>query len=144
MNGRARSSLFLMEILIVIAIFAVCASVCVKIFAGSYLMAKDTRDMNRALAAAKNGAECLKAYGDLRKTAYALNGEEYNRDGSREAVVYYDAGWRACGAAEAEYTLRIRAGEESAALPLLCDLSVEYMTGEEIIGFTVSAGRALR
>ena len=101
-SGRSRSALFLIEQLIVVTIFAVCASVCVKIFVGSYLMAKDTRDMNRALIAAKNGAECFKAYGDLGKTAYALNEGEHGMDGSPDAaVVYYDAAWRVCGAAEA-------------------------------------------
>jgi hypothetical protein len=135
-NGRSRSTLFLIEQLIVITIFALCASVCVKIFVASYIMANDARDMNRALVAAKNGAECFKAYGDAEKAAAVLGGA------ASGGVVYYDAFWRACGEEKASYVLRLRTlGFESAASPLACELSVEKMTGEEIIGFTVAAKR---
>ena len=148
MNWRSRSSLFLMEQLIVIAIFAVCAAVCVKISIGSFLMANDTRDVNRALVAAKGGAECYKAYGDLKKTAASLAGSEYSFDGDGMAVVvYYDAGWRTCGKTEAAYALRlvelrgVNATGGNFTLPPLCKLSVGKTTGEEIVGFTVAARR---
>jgi len=44
MVRRSRSTLFLMEQLIVIAVFAICAAACVKILTTSYFMAKQTRD----------------------------------------------------------------------------------------------------
>ena len=144
MSGRSRSSLFLIEQLIVITIFAVCASACVKIFVGSYLMANDTRDRNQALVAAKGAAECYKAYGDLEKTAAALTGRGYNGTdaAARVACVYYDKEWRFCGEKEAAYVLRLREseGRESERYPALCEISVEKITGEELIAFTV-AGR---
>ena len=148
MNGRSRSTLFLMEQLIVIAIFALCASVCVKIFIGSFLMAGDTRDMRQALVAAKGGAECYKAYGDLEKTAALLSGGRYSSSPAADAYyVYYDEDWQVCGETEAAYALRLKVlrfksftEDEEAPLPLLCELSVEKITGEEIVGFTVSAG----
>ena len=144
MNWRSRSSLFLMEQLIVIAIFAVCACICVNIFIGSFLMANDTRNLNRALAAAKGGAECYKAYGDLKKTAAVLGGSEHS---GPVAVVYYDTEWRTCGETEAAYVLRLKelhpekTTEGNLAFPSLCKLSVEKMSGGEIIGFTVAARR---
>ena len=149
MNARSRSTLFLIEQLVVIAIFAVCASVCTSIFIDSYLMANDTRDMNHALVAAKGGAECFKAYGDPRKTAAVLGGGEDGLGNAADGVVYYDAKWRVCGAAEAAYALRLRSDSRSSkdavsdeALPLLlCQLSVEKISGEEIIGFTVAVRR---
>ena len=59
-----------------------------------------------------------------------------------DGVVYYDKRWRPCGETEAAYALRLAAPRpESAALPLLCELSVEKITGEKIIGFTASATR---
>ena len=138
--NRSRSTLFLIEQLIVITVFAVCATVCVSIFVDSYLMANYTRDINHALAAAKGGAECFKAYGDPRKTAAVLGGDDGSGDAT-DGVVYYDAGWRVCGAAEAAYALRLRPGSDE-VLPLsLCQLSVEKISGEEIIGFTVAVRR---
>ena len=146
MNDRSRPTLFLMETLIVITIFAVCASVCVKIFIGSYLMAKDTRDLKHALVVAKNGAECFKAYGDLEKTAAFLGGHGYILDGSPTVVVYYNSEWLVCGEAEADYALRLksRAADKGTVLPLLCELFVEKITGEEIIGFAVAARRKIK
>ena len=152
MSGRSRSSLFLMEQLIVITIFAVCASVCVKIFIGSFLMANDTRDMNHALVAAKNCAECYKVYADLEKTAAVLSGRECSLDGAQAVAVYYDKKWKVCDLTEAAYALRLNApplnasspgaaAGDIAGLPLLCELSVEKITGEEIVGFTVAARR---
>ena len=145
MNGRSRSTLFLIEQLIVITIFAVCASVCVNIFIGSYLTANEVRGINHALIAAKNGAECYKEYGDPGKAAAFLSGREHAL-GVSYAVVYYDAGWRVCDVEEAAYMMSLRnvpANEklthEGAKYPLLCELSVEKITGEELIGFTVSA-----
>ena len=137
--NRSRSTLFLIEQLIVIAVFAVCATVCVSIFIDSYLMAHDTRDMNHALVVAKGGAECFKAYGDPRKTAAVLVGSDDCLGDATDGVVYYDAGWRICGAAEAAYALRLRPGSDEVLPLLLCQLSVEKISGEEIIGFTVAA-----
>ena len=150
MNRRSRSTLFLMEQLIVITIFALCASVCVRIFVGSSLMANETRDNNHALVAAKNGAECYKVYRDPGKVAAVLTGHEHAIDASSApySVVYYDTGWRVCSSAEAAYVMRLEniaqdeaVLAENVAQPLLCELSVEKVTGEKFVGFTVSARR---
>jgi hypothetical protein len=133
-----------MEQLAVITIFAVCAAVCVKILAGSFLMANDTRDRNHALAAAKNCAEYFKACGEPGKTAAALSGRGYADCAA--ATVYYDGGWRVCDETEAAYALRLKSDIAGAvdknASPLLCELSVERITGEELVRFTVSVNRA--
>lgn len=143
MNGRSRSSLFLIEQLIVIAVFAVCAAACVSIFVDAFLTAEGTDDINHALIAAKSGAECYKAYGNLEETAEILEGV-YSPDATY-AVVYYDGDWRVCGETEAVYTMRFESADAGGlTAPLLCELSVEKITGEEIISFTVAAGGGTR
>ena len=145
MSGRSRSTLFLMEQLIVITIFAVCAAVCVKIFTESFLMANKARDMNHALSVAKNAAESYKVYGDPGKTAAALGAREHAAD-APYAAVYYDAKWRVSDATEGAYVLRLISVPDEgipngmAARLLLCEISVEKITGEELIHFTVAAG----
>ena len=127
MDGRARTSLFLMEQVIAVTVFAVCAAVCAAIFTEAFFTANDAKDINYAIIAAKNGAETYKIYGSPEETAAALGG----RAGSPgSAAVYYDRNWRVCGEPEAAYIMRIN----------LNSLSVERMTGEEIIAFTVAAG----
>ena len=98
MNTRSRATLFLIEQLIVIAVFAICAAACVKILTSAYFTANESRDTSNAILIAENGAEVFKAVsGDLGRTAEILGGVPANVDGSDAAVVYYDNHWRNCG-----------------------------------------------
>ena len=172
MNDRSRSALFLIEQLIVIAVFAVCAAICTQLFVDAYITSNNARDMNYALLTAKNGAEAYKAFGgNPENVAVALGGAQYGPDGS-DVIVYYNRDWLNCEHREAEYALRLSCadgssvagngaeyamnanvgansvdGESSidgansviAPLPLIIyDLSVEKITGEEIIAFAVA------
>jgi len=136
MNGKSKASLFLIEKLIVVAVFAVCAAACAEIFVESYLMANSARDTNYALAAAKNGAERYKALGDLSEIAESLGGHVSNADGE-SAVVFYDSDWRVSAEEDAAYVMRI--SRTDSVSPTVSELSVEKVTGEEIISFTVAA-----
>ena len=143
MSRRSRSTLFLMEQLIVIAVFAICAAACVSILTASYLMARDTRDMSNAVLAAESAAESYKAFsGDLGKTAELLEGLIVSYSGEDAGlVVYYDNHWRPTHiATDAEYILRLT-GEPpqvGASVLRLGELSVERITGEEILSFPVA------
>ena len=142
MNYRSKSTLFLMEQLIVVAIFAICAAACVRILTESYFMATETRQMNNAIRAAENGAECFKAVlGDVTRTAEILGGRYESIDGAGAAVVYYDRDWRTCAESDAHYILRLVGGiAESGPLALQPgELSIEKLTGEEILAFSVAA-----
>ena len=101
---RSKSSLFLIEQLIVIAVFAVCAAVCVKIFAESYLLSGAGADINNALLVAKNGAESFKAAsGDMDAVALLLDVNLIRSD--KTLFAYYDKAWRPCNALGALYKL---------------------------------------
>ena len=142
MNYRSKSTLFLMEQLIVVAIFAMCAAACVRILTASYFMATETRQMNNAIRAAENGAECYKAvFGDVGKTAEILGGRYVSIDGADAAVVYYDRDWRVSAESDAHYMLRLVSGiaEGGPFAVLPGELSVETLAGEEILAFTVAA-----
>jgi hypothetical protein len=117
MKNRSRTTIFLMEQLIAVAVFAVCAAVCVSIFVESYLTAEAAEDLNRAMVIAKNGAERLKA------------GE------SLEAPVFYDEDWQPCAQEAAAYMLLLENGAGGTG-----GLAVERITGELIIGFPVAKG----
>ena len=115
MNRRSKSTLFLMEQLVVIVVFAVCAAACVKILTHSYLVSKEAKDLSNALLAAENGAECYKASGgDISLTAYLLGGTEADIDGKSTALVYYNSANRVCAQADSVYVLRITADSSDA------------------------------
>lgn len=141
MKNSSRTTLFLMEQLIVILIFAICAAVCVKIFVGSYTMVSDSRDKKNSLIVAESGAECYKALGgDADKIAMYLDGTATGSDEDGVITVYYNKSWQACEGADADYLMQIssRESEEYGSL-LFGDISVEKVTGEEIISLTVCA-----
>ena len=124
MHTRTRASLFLMEQLFAICVFAVCAAVCAFIFTEAAATAGDARDLNHATIAAKNAAEAYKASGDLAEVAALLGGRALD---SGEAIIYYDQDWRPCPEEAAIYSLRL--GTTS--------LTVSKMGSGEIIAFPV-------
>ncbi|MCL2057186.1 MAG: hypothetical protein FWH02_08235 [Oscillospiraceae bacterium] len=138
MNIRARVSLFLIEQLAAVTIFAVCAAVCASIFAQAYFTAADARDLNYALLAAKNAAEAYRSSGSPEAAARQLGA--HTASSPDEAAVYYDSDWRICTEAEAAYVLRMASVDDDSAV-LLCSLSVQRKSGTEIIAFTVASDR---
>jgi len=140
MPGKSRATLFLIEKLIVITVFALCAAACVEIFTEAFIAADDTRNMNNALIAAKNGAERYKANSDLLETAQALGGR-HNNAGCESVEVYYDKDWLASSESDAAFVMRLSRVDGE---PLyICRLSVERIDGEEILSFTAAAKSAV-
>lgn len=71
MKYSGKSSLFLMELMISLLIFAVCACVCAAIIAKSGADINESRDMSNALIIAQNQAELIKSGSDTAgKTEY--------------------------------------------------------------------------
>jgi len=137
MTGRSRAALFLIEKLIVIAVFALCAAACASIFVEAYITANAAKDMNQALVVAKNGAELFKAYGDPYETAGLLGGEYWILDKDEAIVVFYDKNWRITPEHDAEYVMSLRLidGEPE----YIRKLTVESVARDEILSFTVAA-----
>jgi type II secretory pathway pseudopilin PulG len=76
MRERSKSTLFLIEQIIVIAVFAVCAAVCVKILTVSFLMTENAVDTRNALAVAESAAESFKAFnGDVERVFEIMSGD---------------------------------------------------------------------
>ena len=89
-----RSGLFAIELLIAVGVFSLCAAICVGLFVRSEVMSQDSADLNRAVAEARNAAECFKAVGgDLEKTAELAGGSL--EDGKLR--LYYDQDWQKVG-----------------------------------------------
>ena len=94
-----RSGLFMIELLIAVGVFTFCAAVCVGLFVRSEVMSRESADLTRAVAEARNVAECWKASGgDLEKTAELCGGTvtqgllwiHYDQDWSRNPSEVWD------------------------------------------------------
>ena len=151
MTRRSGSTLFLMEQLIVITVFAICAAACVSILTVSFIYARDSRNLSRALLVAESAADSFKALsGDTSQTANVLNGFVYSAVGGDALAVYFDENWQAVCRTDTDhvrYVLRMLPLESlSRAGITAMQLSVEEITGEEILTFPVVArttGRGL-
>lgn len=145
MKSRSRATLFLIEQLIVVAVFAICAAACVGILTSAYFSARDSRDMTNAVLVAENGAECFKATGgEVGKTAEILGGTVIDASGSMTAVVYYDKQWKVCAENDAYCCLKLAienpASQSAGRLnSIYSELTVEKLTGEVVVTFPVIA-----
>lgn len=136
-----KSALFLMEQLIAIFTFTLCAAVCIKIFTASYTLSGNSRDINNAIFIAECGAEGYKAVnGNFEKAALILSG---NIEGADNAIyVYYNASLQTCKMDEAVYILKITRDFSQASASLqVGNISVQKTRGDEIITFSVAARR---
>ena len=140
MKTRSRSTLFLIEQLIVIAVFAICAAACARILTAAYFDARDASDLSNAILVAENGAEIYKAVGgDLGLTAQLMGGITGSIDGAQAVIIHFDKNWIACGEQGASYRLLLVSETGPNAGLLMGRLSVETSSGEEIIAFPIAA-----
>ena len=75
MKSSGKSSLFLMELMIALLIFAVCACVCAAIIAKAGADITESRDMSNALIMAQNQAELIKGGQDTTGKTVYFDGE---------------------------------------------------------------------
>ena len=94
MNERVRptkTGLFMTELLICVGVFSLCAAVCVGLFVKSEVISQNSADLTRAVAEARNAAECFKAAGgDLERTAALAGGEAAAEDA---LFLEFDKSW---------------------------------------------------
>lgn len=87
----SKSTLFLMELVLVIFFFSICAAICVNVFGSGQVMAKNSYNLSNAVMAARSAASCYKAAdGDIQQTIVLLDGQQ----NGTQCVVYYDQQWK--------------------------------------------------
>ena len=70
MRTRSKTPLFLMELIIMLLVFAVSAVVCLRVFAGAKQISEDSARLDAAVIQAQTAAEYWKTnHGDLEETA---------------------------------------------------------------------------
>ena len=143
MTHRSKSTLFLIEQIIVIAVFAICAAACVRILTAAYFTANDTQATSNAVLKAESAAETFKATnGDIDAIASILGGTSGTAaDGVAGVAVYYDSSWQVTTEGNASYHLglAIYPPENPSDTHLLNgEVWVVKITGEGLVSFPVS------
>lgn len=91
LKSRSKSSLFLMELIIVLLFFSLCAATCMQIFANAKVKTDYSRDLTNAAFAAESVAEVYKSCdGDLSAVADKCDGVATS---DTVMEIYYDADW---------------------------------------------------
>ena len=99
---KSKSSLFLMEFIITLMLFAVCGAVCMKLFAATNSLSKKTRELNKAVVCAQGFAEVMRGTDGsidsiVAQYPTAIKGDE----GFFE--VFYDSDFKECEYSDAVY-----------------------------------------
>ena len=138
MTQRSKSTLFLIEQLIVIAVFAISAVACVSILSTAFFYTNDSSATRHALIRAESSAEVYKATGgDFSAVASAMGGVVRQSESDADiVVVYYDSNWQNSDEANAGFVMTLKADtswnpydfEFTAA-----NLVIERITGEELL-----------
>ena len=105
--NRSWSTLFLIEQLIVIAVFAMCAAACARILTAAHFNATDSRDIGNAILQAENGAESFKAVSGDFETFAVIMGGTFDRAGGI-VTVFFDNRWQVSSEADADYVLLLK------------------------------------
>jgi len=148
MTSRSKSTLFLIEQIIVIAVFAICAAACVSIMTAAYFYSDDSSATSNAIIKAESAAEVFKATGgnvvdmsDILGGAAEVHVE--GRNGVSSATFYYNNSWQISDKSNASYVLRVAsawvARTSDNYIPTVAIITVERANGEVLIAFPVAA-----
>ena len=99
---KSKTSLFLMELIITILLFAACGAVCVRLFVISYVMTKDTVELNESVSIAQGFAEVMRGSdGDIESVMQQY--PDAIRGGEGFFEVFYNSDFETCSFEDAAY-----------------------------------------
>lgn len=131
--SNKKSTLSLMELAVMVMIFALAAVLCLRAFVWADGHSRLSEQRDRAAFCAQTAAEVMKNYrGDAAAVCEELSAAE---EGT-EIVAYYDSSWNVTSEPDA-YVLRITPEETGDALLGQASVSVSPAEGEQLIALTV-------
>lgn len=121
----SKSSLFLLELMIVILVFAIGAAVCVSLFASGARKSAESFDASRAAQEAGNVAEAWRAAKGELSSVQRLCGGTLSADG---LLLFYDENWAPIADSAAKRRLTLVTGTQAEGL-LFAEITV--LRGED-------------
>ena len=106
LNSRSKSSLFLIEMLLSLLIFALACTACVKIFASARLFRQQAREWNHIQELTSNTGEFLEGWNKDPDAFLTFFPQGQKQDDSFN--YYYDTDWKSCSPQEASYKMNVR------------------------------------
>ncbi|MCL2753870.1 MAG: hypothetical protein FWE44_06965 [Defluviitaleaceae bacterium] len=145
MVKRSRSTLLLIEQIIVIAIFAFCAAVCVNIIVSSYVMTTNAVQTRNALSVAESAAESFKAFEGNTDRIFNLLGEPNSGHATNDTlVVHFNENWQPSSPSDAFFVLNLTIQDDGGAV-IFGEVVVTKIDGNDtLVELSVAVRRAFR
>ncbi len=86
MSNNRKSSLFLMELMIALLIFSICAGVCAAIIAKATVNISESRDISNGMIIAQNNAELIKNGAKQENQVFYYNSDLQEQNNNDSAV----------------------------------------------------------
>ncbi len=124
---HSKSGLLLMELIIAILFFALASTVCIRLFAKSHLLSKQTINQNHAVLQAQNLAEAyLATEGDF--TQMGLLFDHFVYENTQDAFsLFFDTNWQPGTCKEYDYVAKLTKLDEQDGL-IKAHISVSFKT----------------
>ena len=133
MRTRSRTTLFLMELILMTLVFALATAVCLRVFVFADLTSENSRNLSNAALQAQSVAECWKASGgDLQQTAHLLSA----RPDGQTLRLLWDQDWQEVDSGKWRFLLILTETELKCA-----KIEVRNAAGERI--FSLDAVKAV-
>jgi len=124
----SKSTLFLMELVLVILLFAFCAAICMGLFGASQKMTDDSDALNHAVAISRTAAGCYKAAdGELACMLQLMDVPEEAVVQDEAVRIYYDTDWKPAPVSDAAFYLQITLFSDTDASLQEAELAVCHM-----------------
>jgi len=97
MRSSSKAGLFLIELIIIIAFFAVASSYNMRLFVQAHVISAASESLNMAVNASQSAAECFRAVGgDKERMLSLLPGSMSNgdRESDDQIIVKYNSEWQ--------------------------------------------------
>lgn len=127
----SRSGLLVLELVIAVGVFSLCAAICIGLFVQADRVSRESDALFRAVSASQNVAEQYKAAGgDLDRLAEAC-GAVQAADGS--LTLAFDTGWSPVSPADGTAGYRLTVRPETAQGYARASLSVQQADGGAVL-----------
>ncbi len=110
MSTQSKTPLFLMEAVIMLLVFAISASVCLKVFVGAKTISQESYNIDKACMEAQRAAEYWQSTkGNISETADFLNAKV----SGDTLEIFYDEDWM-CTTEASVFTLTMKTSDATA------------------------------
>ena len=134
---KSKSSLFLMEFIIILMLFAVCAAICMQLFAATDMLSRRTTELNKSVAVAQSFVEVMRSE-DGEINSMLKYYPEAIIMGESNLEIFYDSEFVSCGYSDADYICEVALSQDEAIVDI--EVRVSRIEDSECI-YTLEASK---